>query len=74
MKVLIDTCTFVWLVGASSRVPTRVREAILDPRNEVYLSSISAWEIARKCAIGKMDLQGRPEDLVAEFRARMGVE
>lgn len=74
MKILIDTCTFVWLVGVSYRVPVRVREAIVDPRNELYLSSISAWEIARKYAIGKMDLQGRPEDLVAEFRGRMGVE
>ena len=74
MKVLIDTCTFVWLVGVSNRVPIRVREAIVDPRNEIYLSSISVWEIARKHAIGKLDLTGRPDDLIAKFRARMGVE
>ena len=74
MKLLIDTRTFIWLVGVSRQVSARAREAIADPRNDLYLSAVSAWEIGRRHAIWGLELDGRPEDLIPAYRTRIGIE
>ncbi len=50
MKLLLDTCAFLWFQAGSPELSDRARSQILDPSNEVYLSAISVWEIARKYA------------------------
>ncbi len=56
MKLLLDTCEFLWLVAADPKLPDKVAKAVADPRNEVYLSVVSFWEIAVKQALGKWPL------------------
>jgi PIN domain nuclease of toxin-antitoxin system len=43
-----------------------VREFIADGRNELFLSAASAWEIALKCAKGRLKLPQAPGQYVAE--------
>jgi PIN domain nuclease of toxin-antitoxin system len=74
MKLLLDTCTFLWFAADSPELSASARAAILDPGNYVYLSSISAWEIARKYARGKLKLPGRPESLIPAVRNGSGIE
>jgi PIN domain nuclease of toxin-antitoxin system len=38
------------------------RELFVDPDNEIYLSSVSTWEIAVKHSLGKLPLSGRPQN------------
>lgn len=47
MTLLLDTCTFLWLVQGSSRLSARAAQLIADPRNRRLLSAVSVWEIAR---------------------------
>jgi len=48
------------------------KTALLDPGNEVYVSSVSFWEISLKYALGKLDLMGvEPSDL-PETAMKMG--
>lgn len=54
MRLLLDTHVFLWLDSADARIPTGVREACEDGRNEVFLSLASVWEMQIKTALGKM--------------------
>jgi len=73
MKLLVDTCTFLWIVGGGGVLPPRVREVYQSPENEVYFSAVSAWEIALKYATGRLPLPEVPERLVPAERERRGM-
>ena len=68
MKFLVDTCTFLWIVGGGAALPSRIREAFLSPENDVYFSAVSAWEIALKYAGGKLPLPESPGTYVPKER------
>lgn len=74
MKLLLDTVTFLWLVAEPERLTDEVRAACVEPSNEVYLSSISAWEIAVKHALGRLPLPEPPQRFLPRERERHGVE
>jgi PIN domain nuclease of toxin-antitoxin system len=71
---LLDTVTFLWLVAEPERLASSVRDAAVDPANEVYLSAVSVWEIAIKHAIGRLPLPEAPERFVPQQRTRHGIE
>ena len=48
MKILLDTHVIIWALEDSPRLPLYIREMIIDETNEIYVSSISLWEIAIK--------------------------
>ncbi len=75
MKLLLDTCTFVWLASVEGRLSRVAAEMFSDPENEVYLSAVSAWEIGVKHRNGKMRLPGgiAPREFVTEARLRHGI-
>ena len=73
MKLLLDTCTFLWIVGGGRNLPPRVVALYQAQDNEVYLSAASAWEIAIKHATGRLLLPVAPQALVAAERERCGV-
>lgn len=64
MKLLLDTCAFLWIITGSTQLSSRAREAFQSPANEVYLSPVSAWEIAVKHALGRLVLTEPPDKLV----------
>ena len=74
MRLLLDTCTFLWVVGGDPALSTRVREAFVDPESEVFLSAASAWEIAVKHRLGKLPLPTPPEEFVPTQRVAHGIE
>lgn len=74
MKLLLDTCTFLWILGDDPALSGRAREAFSDPANEVYLSAVSAWEIALKHAAGKLPLPASPSEIVPTGRAQHQIE
>ena len=70
MKLLLDTCTLIWLLTGEQPIPARVRAAL--ETGEVYVSSVSAWEIAIKFASGLLRLAEPPDRLVPAARSRYG--
>lgn len=68
MKLLLDTCTFLWYVMASDKLSSAAKEAIDSPGNTLYLSVVSGWEIAVKYANGQLDLPEPPETFVPTRR------
>jgi PIN domain nuclease of toxin-antitoxin system len=48
VRLLLDTCTFLWIASGSTQLSRRAAQLFSDPANEVFLSAVSAWEIAVK--------------------------
>lgn len=58
MNYLLDTHTFLWSIGQSYNLPERVIKELKNPKNEVYVSAVTFWEISIKTRIKKLDLEG----------------
>jgi len=74
MKLLLDTCTFLWFQADSPELSPTARAHIIDPTHEVYLSAVSAWEIARKYNLGAISLPSHPSTLIPAVRQSSGIE
>lgn len=70
MKLLLDTCTFLWVVLDDERLSENARELYQAADNEVYLSAASAMEIATKYRLGRLVLEKPAWDFVAEARVQ----
>ncbi len=45
MKLLLDTHIWIWSQLAADKISTKVRRALENEANEVWLSPISVWEL-----------------------------
>ena len=73
MKLLLDTCTFLWIVAGAAELSPRARDLFQAVDNEVYLSAVSAWEIAVKQGLGRLRLPDAPDRFVPEMRDAHGI-
>ena len=60
MKLLLDTHIWLWRVANSERLSRRLFRAINDPRNELWISPISTWEIVVLYEKGRLKLTDGP--------------
>ena len=74
MIVLLDTCTFLWILEGSSELSGTATEIIRNPANRLFLSAVSAWEILLKHSIGDLPMPEPPERFVPRQRVRHGIE
>ena len=74
MRLLLDTCTFLWLIAETARLSAHARELLADPGNEVHLSVVSTWEIALKYSLGRLVLSEPPQRLISAQRKAHGIE
>ena len=63
----------MWVVNDAPELSGRAG-TVVDPENDVYLSAVSAWEIAVKHALGRLPLPDSPERFVPEQRKQQGIE
>jgi PIN domain nuclease of toxin-antitoxin system len=73
MKLLLDTCTFLWIVGGGRELPPATAALYRSPDADVFLSAVSSWEIAAKYNSGRLPLPAPPDRLVPEERRRLGI-
>ena len=74
MKILLDTCEFLWLISGDPKISSQALSAILDPRNSVFLSTVSVWEISVKYGLGKLVLPEAPALFVTRQRELHRIE
>ena len=60
MQILLDTHALLWWLADDPRLPSAAAAVIADTGNQVIVSAASAWEIAIKKAVGRLDV---PDDL-----------
>ena len=68
MRLLLDTCTFLWLAADDPKLTEHARSTCGDPANDVFLSSLSAWEIAIKHRLGRLPLPEAPRSYIVSRR------
>lgn len=68
MNVLLDTCTFLWLIFGQRELSATAREVIANRDNQAFLSVVSAWEIAVKYRLKKLRLDEQPQFFVPRYR------
>jgi PIN domain nuclease of toxin-antitoxin system len=54
MRILLDTNALLWALANAPRIAP-VKDLLLDDENEVFVSSVSWWEIAIKTRLGKLN-------------------
>lgn len=52
---LLDTNAVLWLASAPAKIAPSIRKVLEDQTNELIVSSVSAWEVAIKTRIGRLD-------------------
>lgn len=57
MSYLLDTHAFLWWVSDDARLTQTARNIIGSRENECFFSVVSAWEIAVKSQIGRLELK-----------------
>lgn len=61
MNLLLDTHILLWWLAADPLLPEAARTAVAWPENEVFVSAATAWEIAIKQSVGRLEA---PDDLL----------
>ena len=59
MILLLDTHVFLWQVFRDERLEERQMAILNDPKNTIFLSAVSIFEMSIKAGIGKLDLPTR---------------
>lgn len=64
MSYLLDSHTFLWALLDRKKLSAKVTDLLEDVTNQVFVSSVSFWEVSLKYRLGKLDLTGvSPEEL-----------
>lgn len=58
MKYLLDTCALIWLLHEPERLSSKATALMENPHSEIFVSTISLWELSLKQSIGKISLEG----------------
>jgi PIN domain nuclease of toxin-antitoxin system len=74
LKLLLDTHALLWAATEPERLQVEAREALEDGTHDVLVSSVTAWEIAIKQSLGKLDLAQPAEIWIPEVIRRTGLE
>lgn len=56
MRLLLDTHVIVWAAGDVQKLSARVARLLTDPANELWVSAVSAWELALLAERGRVTL------------------
>lgn len=73
MRLLLDTHVWLWWQMAPQHLSTDATAHIGDASNDVFLSTISSWEMAIKIAAGKLQLPLPIDEMVTESFLKDGM-
>ena len=74
MKLLLDTHVLLWSATAPARLAPEARAALEDGTHDALMSIVSAWEIAIKQSLGKLELAKPAEQWLPDVLKRTGFE
>jgi PIN domain nuclease of toxin-antitoxin system len=64
VRLLLDTHTLIWWLNGDSSLPASARKFVAAENNEIFVSAVSAWEIATKFRLGRLEAAA---DLATDF-------
>ena len=66
MRLLLDTCAFLWMTDRVDHLTPLARRMLADPDNELILHQTSTLEIQIKYGLGKLPLGIPPKDFIPQ--------
>jgi PIN domain nuclease of toxin-antitoxin system len=66
MNLLLDTHVLLWWLNDDSALSEKVRTAIVDGKNLVFISAVSVWEIRIKEALNKLKIPANFKSALAD--------
>lgn len=70
--LLLDTHALLWWLTDDDRLSATAREAIEDRSNDIHVSAASAWEVATKSRLGKLNDVPKAADSFGELSTAHG--
>jgi len=74
MELILDTCTFLWIISDPDKLSPKATAICSDISNKIYLSSVSCWEIALKQSLGKLDLKSDLNNFISQQRINHAID
>jgi PIN domain nuclease of toxin-antitoxin system len=74
MQYLLDTHVLIWWITSDNRLSARAKALIKNRRSQIYWSVVSSWELAIKHALGRLEFDEPPEDLIPAELDRNHIE
>lgn len=74
MNLLLDTCTFLWLVLEPAHLSKHATVGLRDAANTCYLSVVSEWEIGILVSLGRVSFDRPAHEYVPDQRTRHGIK
>jgi PIN domain nuclease of toxin-antitoxin system len=72
MICLLDTHTFIWTVLQTNNLSKKSKEIIFNRNNEIYVSTVSFWEISLKTRIKKFSFKNININDFPQYARNMG--
>jgi PIN domain nuclease of toxin-antitoxin system len=67
MRLLLDTHIALWAITDNPNLSEKARKYILSPKNEIYVSTASVWEISIKHGLGRGNMPVSGKEATAFF-------
>lgn len=74
MRLLLDTHVIVWAASGADGLDRRVAALLTDARHDLWMSAVSAWELAMLSERGRIDLRPDPEQWLTRAVAGLGLK
>jgi len=74
MRLLLDTHILLWLIFSPEKVPVHSLAILKNPDHQLYMSSLTCWEISLKYGLGKLTLEGITPNEIPMLAKQMGIE
>jgi PIN domain nuclease of toxin-antitoxin system len=58
MRCIVDTHAALWLFEGNEKLSHTAQSIIFDDENEIFISILSAWEVAVKVSLNKLRFDG----------------
>ncbi len=70
---LVDSHVFLWFLFKPVRLSNSARHVLADPGAEVFVSTVTFWELSLKHGLGRLDLEGVTPDMFPDAAAEAGL-
>jgi PIN domain nuclease of toxin-antitoxin system len=73
-RLLLDTHALLWWLADPKQLSAKAHAAIGDPEHQVLVSAASAWELATKVRLGKLEMGQQLLSQLPDVLASQGFE
>lgn len=67
-RLLLDTHSLLWWLSDNQSLGSKAKAAIINGKNQVYVSAASTWEAAIKKALGKLEAPNDLDSIIDDER------